>query len=46
MAQKLKSGKHCTPTNVNLGYSTPQDITGHNSPSDNVRELFKPSNDS
>ena len=42
MAQKPKCGKNYTLTNANLGYITPQDITGHNSPSDYARELFKP----
>jgi len=43
MAQKIKSGKNCTPTNANLRYFTSQDITVHNLLPDDAREQFKPS---
>jgi len=43
MAEKTKFGKNSNPKNADPGYITPMAMTGHNSPADYVRELFKPS---
>jgi len=45
MAQKTKSGNNCTPTNVYPGYISPRAITGHYSPQNYAKELFKPFKD-
>ena len=45
MAQKTKTGKNSTPTNADLRYIITMAITGHNSPTNLAREMFKPCKD-
>jgi len=46
MAHKPNFDKNSTPTNVDPEYIIPMAMTGHNSPAESARELFKPSKDS